>query len=427
MTEEPMRKDIIFVLVAFTMVGCLGSAPDETEPTPPANQVPVTSPFTAATAVVAPDPVQPPDPSQPPQPSDPPQPAAPDPIAALKARTVDYGAALRTASLKLVGALPTIDDQLAVTDAATYAAQIDKYLADPRFARQMLSYFQDVFKMGGPASTNAPMHPSFDTAPAFAAQLVVAGRAITELFTATTNTCPTLDKPTGVFTDGSCATANGMTTAGVLTDPGVMSQFYSNMAFRRVRWLQETFDCTKFPAEYSSTPTARGNGQYVSPWPFESITGGSDKTVAPIDFQDVSAVVCANCHTTMNHIAPLFAHFDMQGVFQTSIQVKTPVLMTPTSKMSDWLPSGETTAWRFGKPAANLTELGAAMAADPAVAACFVARAWNWAMDKTDIVDDAAVVPASTIDTVVQGFVAGGYQLKPTLKAIFTHDDFVLF
>ena len=73
----------------------------------------------------------------------------------------------------------------------------------------------------------------------------------------------------------ACAVANGLTTAGVLTDPGAMAQFYSNMAFRRVRWVQETFVCTKFPAEYSATPVAMGNGQFTSPWPFTSITGGT--------------------------------------------------------------------------------------------------------------------------------------------------------
>jgi hypothetical protein len=362
-----------------------------------------------------------------PAPSMDPQPAAPDPAEALKARVIDYGAALRTAALKLVGSLPTVDEQLAVTDATSYAAQIDKYLADPRFATQLLSYFQDTMKLGGPASTATPMHPSFDTAPTFAAELVVNDRPMTDLFTATTNTCPTLNMQTGAFTDAACAMANGQATVGVLTDPGVMSQFFSNMAFRRVRWIQETFACSKFPAEYSSTPVAKGSGQYVSPWDFASITGGTDPTVAPINFQDTSAVICANCHSTMNHIAPLFAQFDAQGVFQTTIQVKTPVLMTPTSKLSDWLPASEKTSWRFGKPVASLTELGAAMAADPVVTTCFVQRAWNWAMDKTDIVDDAAVVPQSTIDTVVQGFSTNGYKLKGALKAIFTHDDFVKF
>ena len=428
--QKNMFRTLIALTGAATMAGCLGGQPSgggTSTPTDPSSTSPseighpdrgTSSSSSSSTGSTTGSSSQP----------TPSTPAAPDPAASLALRTVDYGQALRTSALKLVGTLPTIDEQLGVKDATTYAAQIDKYLADPRFATQMLSYWQDVFKMGGPASTaTGTAHPSFDTAPTFAAELVVNDLPITNLFTATTNTCPTLNSTTGAFTDAVCPVANGLTTVGVLTDPGVMSQYYSNMSFRRVRWIQETFVGSRFPAEYSATPVAMGNGQYVSPWSFTSITGGTDPTVAPINFQDTSSVVCANCHTTMNHIAPLFAQFDAQGVFQTTIQVKTPVLMTPTSKLTDWLPSTETTAWRMGQPAATITALGAAMAADPTVASAFVARAWNWAMDKTDIVDDAAVVPASTIATVLQGFVSGGYKLKGTLKAIFTADDYVMF
>jgi hypothetical protein len=345
----------------------------------------------------------------------------------LDARTVDYGQALRTAAIKLVGTLPTMDEQASVKDAASYAAQVDKYLADPRFPSQITSYFRDMMKMGGQLAGANNTKISMETAPTFAAQLVVQDRSMMDLFTATTNTCPTLNAGTGAFTDGSCAVANGLVTAGVLTDPGAMGQFFSNMAFRRVRWVQESFVCTKFPAEYSATPVAKGSGQYVSPWAFESITGGTDKNVAPVNFQDVSSVVCANCHTTMNHIAPLFANFNAAGVFQTAIQVQTPVPMNPTTKLTDWLPASEQTSWRFQKPVKNLTELGAAMAADPDVASCQVARAWNWAMSKTDIVNDLATVPASTVSTLQTQFTTGGYKLKPVLRAIFTHDDFVKF
>jgi len=323
-----------------------------------------------------------------------------------------------------------MDEIAGVTDATSYAAQIDKYLADPRFAAQIRSYFQDMMKMGGSITVtknNAPVTVSIDTAPTFATELVVNDRAMTELFTAATNTCPTLDAQ-GAFTDASCAVANGLTTAGVLTDPGAMAQFYSNMAFRRVRWIQESFDCTKFPTEYSATPVAMGQGQYVSPWPFDSITGGTDKTVAPINFKDTASVICANCHTTMNHIAPLFANFDVAGVFQTTIQVKTPIPMNPTTKLSDWLPTGQQTfAWRFGKPIANLTDLGAAMAGDAAVMSCQVQRAWNWAMSKTDIVNDLAIVPTSTVQDFETLFATNGWKMKPVLKAIFTSDDFVKF
>jgi len=350
--------------------------------------------------------------------------------AALANRQIDYGQALRTAAIKLTGALPTMDEIAGVTDANSYAAQIDKYLADPRLAMEVRSYFQDMMKMGGSITVTKggnQVQVSLDTAPTFAAELVVTDRAMTELFTASANTCPTLDGA-GKFTDAACATANGQATVGVLTDPGAMAQFYSNMAFRRVRWIQESFDCVKFPAEYSQTPVAMGAGQYVSPWPFDSIQGGTDKTVAPINFKDTSSVICANCHTTMNHIAPLFANFDVAGVFQTTIQVHTPVPMTPITKLSDWLPAGQQSfAWRFGKAVTNLGDLGAAMAADADVMSCQVRRAWNWAMSKTDIVNDLAIVPASTVGDFETLFTTNGYKMRPVLKAIFTSDDFVKF
>lgn len=349
----------------------------------------------------------------------------------LAARQVDYGQALRTAAIKLVGSLPTMDEMASVKDATTYAAQIDKYLADPRLARQLQSYFQDMMKMGGSLQATANGQTTtvdLNAAPTFAAELVIKDRPITDLFTATDNTCPTLDPKTGTFTDAACPQSNGQPTVGILTDAGAMAQFYSNMAFRRVRWVQESFVCTRFPAEYGKTPVTMGSGQYVSPWPFDSIQGGTDTSVAPINFKDTSSVVCANCHTTMNHIAPLFAQFDAAGAFQTSIQVMTPTPKSPITQLTDWLPAGQTQlAWRFQKPVNNLTDLGAAMAADPDVADCQVARAWNWAMSKDDIVNDLEVVPTSTISTLEQLLTTSGYKLKPVLKAIFTSDDFVKF
>jgi hypothetical protein len=354
-------------------------------------------------------------------------PVAPKEPESLAGRTIDYHLALRTAALKLVGNLPTLDEQKAVVDAATYAAQIDKYLADPRFAGQMRDYFRNMMKMGGQINAGNNQQVSLDTAPTFAAQLVVENRSMNELFTATAGTCPTLDAAAGTFTPADCPTANGLTTAGVLTNPGAMAQFYGNMAFRRVKWIQESFVCTKFPAEFSATPVAKGNGQYVSPWPFNSIQGKEVDPAALIDFHDASSVVCANCHSTMNHIAPLFANFNAAGVFQNSVQVQTPVPGNPATKLADWLPAGQTTAWRLGKDVANLSELGAAMAADPDTTYCQVARAWNWAMSRTDIVNDLAVVPPATIDSLVKGYTADGHKLKPLLKAAFTHDDFVKF
>src|ERR1051325_11380380 len=154
----------------------------------------------------------------------------------------------------------------------------------------------------------------YDTAPALAAMLSVQNGSYMNLLTQGSANCPTFDENAGTFAAAECN--NNGPKAGVLTNPGVMKQFYSNFAFRRVRWVQEVFDCTKFPAEVSPTPTdVGGSSPYTGVWPFKSIsspTNGGGR----VNFLDTSAVICANCHTTINHIAPLFAYYDMNGAHQ---------------------------------------------------------------------------------------------------------------
>jgi hypothetical protein len=194
-----------------------------------------------------------------------------------------------------------------------------------------------------------------------------------------------------------------------------------------VRWIQETFVCTKFPAEVNPTPTdVGGAAPYTGMWPFNSIaspTNGGGR----VNFQDTSAVVCANCHSTINHAAPLFAYYDINGMYQTNISVPTPLTGAPNAKLSDYLPPGETTAWRFGKPAADIPAFGAAMAADSDVAECGVARIWDWALGKTDIVDTLQTVPPETITSQVSTFTSSGFKLKDLIFAVYTSDDFTKF
>jgi hypothetical protein len=179
-----------------------------------------------------------------------------------------------------------------------------------------------------------------------------------------------------------------------------------------------------FPTEFSSMPVAMGNGVYTSPWPFDSISGGA---MANINFQDTSSVICANCHTSINHIAPLFANFDMNGMYQSTIQVMTPIKGNPNTKPTDWLPMGEQTSWRLGTAVSDTNQLGQAMAKDPAVQSCMVMRVYNWAMSKDDPVTDLAVVPDQVLQPYVQVFTSNGTKFKPTIRAAFVSDDFVKF
>ncbi len=352
---------------------------------------------------------------------DPEAPPIPDKTV-LDDRVTSYPEALRTASLKLVRNLPTLQQIKNVENAtdkrAAYEVEVDAMLADQRFTQRMIKWWRDTMRQGGGAADGKP---SRDTAPVFATRVMIEEKPFTDLFTATANTCPTYDGATNTFADGECN--NGVDThAGVLTNPGVMMQFYGNMAFRRVRWVQEIFVCTKFPAEYGTTPTEVNGADYTGPWPFGSIA------TSPIDFQDTSSVVCANCHVTLNRVAPLFANFNVDGQWMGTTQVMTPTVPEPLpTEVSHWLNPGEGTAWRFGEPVADLPALGQAMAADQDVKDCAVARMYNFAMSKEDIVSDLATVPPEVLKPYVEDFVANGMNLKKTLRTILLSDDFTKF
>ncbi len=343
--------------------------------------------------------------------------------AVLAARVTDYGEALRTAWLKLNGALPSLADVTALANArdqkAAYEKAVDTMFADPRFDTRMIKWWKDIFRMGDDEGQMKGA-PSRDTAPTFAARVIVEEQPFSDMLTQESNTCPTYDMTNNKFVDGECN--NGVTKhAGVLSNPGVQYQFFSHMAMRRVRFVQEIFDCVKFPAEFSKHPIKEHGAEYTSPWPFTSVAK------APINFQDTSSVVCANCHTSINHIAPLFGYFDANGQYQSTIQVQTPTVVPTTTKLTDWLSRARTTHWRFGDPAPDLPALGAAMAADPDIADCAVMRAYNFAFSKGDAVTDLATVPDSVLDPYRAQFLNDGMNLKATLKKIILSDDFTKY
>ena len=341
----------------------------------------------------------------------------------LAERVVDYSAALRIAALRLTGELPTLAELMQVGDAPdpaakklAYEAQLRHYLNGPRFLRQMFRFWQDVLKMGDALD--------LDTAPAFVTKLIADDRSFLDVFTARTGTCTSFDPRTGQFTPADCS--NAPVTVGLLTHPGMNRQFFSNFGFRRVRWVQETFACTAFPAEIAITATdVGGAAPYTGTFPFASIAGQA--TGSRVDFRNTSSVICANCHSNINHIAPLFAHFDQTGAYHADLVVPTPLPDAPPAVLGDYLPPGELLAWRSGIPVADMTGLGAVIAADPDVSACVIARLWNWALGKPDIIDGGARVPAATIEQQVAAFEANGHRIRDAIFDIFTSDDFVRF
>jgi hypothetical protein len=300
----------------------------------------------------------------------------------LADRVVDYHAALRIAALRLTGELPTLAELERVDSREAYLDQIHAYLASDKLPRQMLAFWTDTMKIEG-------------TAPAYVAQLVTDDRSYLD-------------------------------AVHVFEDADMNAKLFSNFGFRRVRWVQEIFECSKFPAELAPAPIDMGGATpYTGMFPFDTIAGKA--TGGRIDFRDTSSVMCANCHSNLNHIAPLFAHYDANGQWQPDIAVPTPLPDAPLAQMSDYLVPGEHLAWRHDVPITDMASLEAAVAADPNTARCAIARMWNWAMGKTDIVDAAQQVPADTIAEQVTEFSADGYRVKNALYRIFTSDDFVRF
>ena len=352
----------------------------------------------------------------------------------LEQRKRDYGESLRAASLKLVGELPTLAEINSIANAPNeaeqkkvYEAHVDRLVADPRFAAKMVDFWRDTLRTAqvGQVQQN---QPNRDFAANFAALVTVQGRPYTDLFTATTGTCPTFDMATNTLTAADCAANNGAPNVGILTDRGIQAQYFSPMAFRRTRFVQETFVCAKYPTEFTDKPTSMGLTVYTSPWPFDSITGGTGANIR-VNFKDTSAVNCANCHTTMNHIAPLFANFDANGAYNaTQIQVQVPIAGNPRANLVDWLPDGQQQlGWRFGQNVTDIAGLGQAMAKDADVAACAVTRAWNYAFSRGDVVGDLATVPAQVTKAEVDAFKAGNMNFKATLARIFKSDDYTMW
>ena len=114
-------------------------------------------------------------------------------------------------------------------------------------------------------------------------------------------------------------------------------------------------------------------------------------------------------------------------MYQTSIQVQTPVTPPVTTVLADWLPAGELLAWKHGVTVTDLPSLGKAMAADDDVARCAVTRVWNWAFNRGDVVNDSAPVPATVTDPYLAQFKTNGLKVKTLIRSVLTSSDFTQF
>lgn len=246
--------------------------------------------------------------------------------------------------------------------------------------------------------------------------------------------------------------------------------FYSNFGFRRARLIQELFACTRYPAELSNAPQQLGPYLYSSPWPVNSVSSNSDNhrpifndTVRPrrvrqgfpaqlgnteyVDFK----VDCQNCHSSLNHRAPMFGIFDQTGFRDPKnlLMVTSTATGSPFASIQEYLyecnPQASDTsnnpvcaqalAWRSGgarfdfggTSVPNFLGFGQEMAGDPQVAKCFMIRAWNYAYSRDDVVNELALVPDNVISELTTYFVQSNYNMKAALLKLYTSANFIRF
>lgn len=395
----------------------------------------------------------------------------------LDSRELDYSEALRTASLLIVGDVPTLQEIYELGDLSVdqqqlkYEEIIDEKLSDPRFAAVLVEFFKNTFKMGGVSTVSG--EPTRETAPVFAARVVYEEKDWRSILIQQFNTCPVFNPASNTFVDGSCNNLPvGMNHSGILTNPGVQSLYFGNLSFRRNRFFHETFLCrsgneqaggepTDQPPDVAPCSNSKQIPGYQNKWPVNEIAGECNG--GRVNFHDYNTSnVCANCHSTWNHRAPLFSQFDSNGVFQQltgagEYSVFVPVNGSPRAKLSDWLcvdpsicPNGgnNVTAWKktmmvngveMPANASNINELGEQMAKDDEVIECAVKRVWNYAMGRADITEIGGrswvTLPDRkdpnpdlvTMSGLVKDFKDSGFNLKKVLRSIVLSDDFVRF
>ncbi len=247
-------------------------------------------------------------------------------------------------------------------------------------------------------------------------------------------------------------------------------QFYSNFGFRRARLIQELFACTRYPAELTNMPQQLGPYLYSSPWPPDSVSNNSAghqpvfiDSVRPRRLRDGAVQSgnteyvdfrhdCQNCHSTLNHRAPMFGIFDQVGYRDPNnlLMVTSTATGSPFASIQEYLyecnPTAQDTmpnptcasalAWRYGgakfdfagsPEMPDFPSFGKTMAADPQVAKCFMIRAWNYAYSRDDVVNDLALVPDDVVADLTTFFVQNNYNMRAALNKLYTSSNFIRF
>lgn len=265
-----------------------------------------------------------------------------------------YAQALRSATVKLVGTLPSVEDTQAVLaeGESAYNARIDNLLdqsVNTNLGPQLRGFYRSMFLMGG---TVGPVN--YDLVPNLAAHLVLEGKPVTELVTAdycVGNNFQPLDE-TVVANQELCRGEPDLARrGGVISQRPFLKKFgqEDTVNMRRVSVVHQLFSCGIYPDTSDPTKLNRTNDAQ-SNWPMNTNDTPDDPAD---DYADPSlglpandpasplrlskkyqgklkgdaGAECHQCHGHLNQRRGVFTVYDIEGIYdgaRTINEVENP-------------------------------------------------------------------------------------------------------
>jgi hypothetical protein len=290
--------------------------------------------------------------------------------------------------------------------------QIDRMLASPRLTQGVRAFFSDLltFERFDTLAKDPTIYPAFTSAIARSSKEQVLQVITHELLTRNSDyrdlfTTPStlINGDLGAFYKAPVATSSGWAAydgdpqknVGLLTSPGLLA-LYSHPGrsspTRRGRAIRELLLCQSVPDPPPNVSFELFND------PNQHFTTARERLEA-----HRTNPVCGGCHKITDPIGLALENFDGAGQYRNS-ENGAPIDA-----------SGELSGHTFK----NVSGLGQAIRADPALTSCLVTRLFSYAVGRPTARADSAWLAYMT-----QRFAADGYRFRELLRQITTSSAF---
>lgn len=220
----------------------------------------------------------------------------------------DYAKALRTASIKLRGQLPSVDETQRILDAKEprleYESLIDEFLdpaSNPALGDSIVDHFKQVFLVGDTTENVTHLGVNYtvnhNALPNLATHLILNDKSWKEILTAEYYVDDNFQMQTDVATY-----SNSPVLAGALTDPAYLRKFGNSAAlnYQRASITHQLFECGIYP-NGTYTWLARTNSSASDPSIINAeddpgSTTGGDPRVHKKYAGVMEGVTCHTCH-----------------------------------------------------------------------------------------------------------------------------------